>query len=206
MSEITIDADRFLELERRVRALEDAEAIRNLKAEYAAFCDDQYNPDAIAALFTEDAVWQRCVVHFYRNVFSHVPRPKMREAAAMLKATHAAEDVQAAREKAWQVIAKLREQRLTKAAELVENGIEETFAYYRFPGEHCRRVRTNNPLERILREIRRRARVGGAFPDGQSALNLAAARLRHVAGTEWSTKRYLSMEFLKDLQPTPVTA
>lgn len=55
----------------------------------------------------------------------------------------------------------------------------------------------NNPLERILREIRRRTRVVGAFPDGQSALNLAAARLRHVAGTEWSTKRYLSMDLLK---------
>ena len=85
-----------------------------------------------------------------------------------------------AREKAWQVVAKLREQRLAKAAGLVESGIEETFAYYRFPEEHWRRIRTNNPLERILREIRRRTRVVGSFPDGQSALNLAAARLRHV--------------------------
>lgn len=58
MSQITVNADRFLALERRVRTLEDAEAIRNLKAEYAAHCDDQYNPDAIAALFTEDAVWE----------------------------------------------------------------------------------------------------------------------------------------------------
>jgi putative transposase len=49
--------------------------------------------------------------------------------------------------------------------------------YYAFPEEHWRRIRTNNPLERILREIRRRTRVVGAFPDGQSALNLAAARL-----------------------------
>jgi putative transposase len=159
-----------------------------------------------AAEFFPDAAWQRCVVHFYRNVFSHVPRPKMREVAAMLKAIHASEDIVSAREKAFRVGAKLRDLRLTRAAELVESGIEETLAYYRFPEEHWRRVRTNNPLERILREIRRRTRVVGAFPDGQSALNLAAARLRHVAGTEWSTKRYLSMEFLKDLQPTTVTA
>ncbi len=117
----------------------------------------------------------------------------MREVAAMLKAIHAAEDVQAAREKARQVGAKLKEQRLTKAAELVKSGIEETFAYYGFPEEHWRRIRTNNPLERIPREIRRRTRVVGAFPDGESALNLAAARLRHVAGSEWSTKRYLSI-------------
>jgi transposase-like protein len=149
-----------------------------------------------AAEFFPDAAWQRCVVHFYRNVFSHVPRPKMREVAAMLKAIHAAEDVQAAREKARQVVEKLRAQRLTRAAELVAASVEETFAYYRFPEEHWRRIRTNNPLERILREIRRRTRVVGSFPDGQSALNLAAARLRHVAGTEWSTKRYLSMDLL----------
>ena len=72
--------------------------------------------------------------------------------------------------------------------------------YYSFPEQHWRRIRTNNPLERILREIRRRTRVVGAFPDGQSALNLAAARLRHIAGTAWSTKRYLNIELLKDQQ------
>jgi putative transposase len=159
-----------------------------------------------AAEFFPDAAWQRCVVHFYRNVFSHVPRPKMREVAAMLKAIHAAEDVHAAREKARQVGAKLRDLRLTKAVELVENGIEETLAYYQFPEEHWRRIRTNNPLERILREIRRRTRVVGAFPDCESALNLAAARLRHIAGSEWSTKRYLSMEVLKDQQQNMITA
>jgi transposase-like protein len=59
-------------------------------------------------------------------------------------------------------------------------------------------IPVNNPLERILREIRRRTRVVGAFPDGQSALNLAAVRLRHIAGTAWSTKRYLNIELLKD--------
>ena len=118
----------------------------------------------------------------------------------MLKAIHASEDMAAAREKAFQVIEKLRLMRLTNAVKLAEAGIEETLTYYAFPEEHWRRVRTNNPLERILREIRRRTRVVGAFPDGQSALNLAAARLRHIAGTAWSTKRYLNMELLKDQQ------
>ena len=159
-----------------------------------------------AAEYYPDAGWQRCVVHFYRNVFSHVPRPKMREAATMLKAIHAAEDMHAAKEKARQVVAKLRDQRLTRAAELVEQSIDETLAYYAFPEEHWRRIRTNNPLERILREIRRRTRVVGAFPDGQSALNLAAARLRHIAGTEWSTKRYLSMDLLKERNVENITA
>jgi putative transposase len=118
----------------------------------------------------------------------------------MLKAIHASEDIAAAREKAIQVIEKLRGLRLTRAAELVEAAVEETLSYYAFPEEHWRRIRTNNPLERILREIRRRTRVVGAFPDGQSALNLAAARLRHIAGTAWSTKRYLNIGLLKDQQ------
>ena len=159
-----------------------------------------------AAEFFADARWQRCVVHFYRNVFSHVPRPKMREVAAMLKAIHASEDIMAGKEKALRVVTKLRALRLTKAAELVETGVVETLAYYEFPEAHWRRIRTNNPLERILREIRRRTRVVGAFPDGQSALNLAAARLRHIAGSEWSTKRYLNMELLKDQQMSAITA
>src|SRR5262249_20504296 len=87
-----------------------------------------------AAEYYPDAAWQRCVVHFYRNVFSHVPRPKMREVAAALKAIYAAEDVQAAREKALRVVAKLREQRLNRAAELVEGSIEETLYLLRFSG------------------------------------------------------------------------
>ena len=88
---------------------------------------------------------------------------------------------------------------LTTAAQLVEGSVEETLAYYAFPEEHWRRIRTNNPLERILSEIRRRTRVVGAFPDGQSALNLAAARLRHIAGTAWSTKRYLNIEPVSEI-------
>jgi putative transposase len=139
-------------------------------------------------------------VHWYRNIFSHVPTTKVREIAAMLKAIHASEDVVAAREKAIRVIEKLHGFRLTKAAELAQAGVAETLTYYSFPEEHWRRIRTNNPLERLLREIRRRTRVVGAFPDGQSALNLAAARLRHVAGTVWSSKKYLNIGLLKDQQ------
>ena len=150
-----------------------------------------------AAEFFPDARWQRCTVHFYRNVFSHVPASKVREVADMLKAIHASEDRAAAEDKARQVVAKLRDQRMSRAAELVEASVGETLAYYAFPSEHWRRIRTNNPLERLMKEIRRRTRVVGAFPDGKSCLNLAAARLRHVAGTTWSAKRYLNMELLR---------
>jgi putative transposase len=153
-----------------------------------------------AAEFYPDAPWQRCGVHFYRNVFSHVPATKVREVAAMLKAIHAQEDRAAAQDKADAVIAKLTALRLGTAAQLVEQRIWETLTYYGFPAEHWRRIRTNNPLERVIREIRRRTRVVGAFPDGQSALNLAAARLRHIAGTRWSTRRYLDMDLLRQPQ------
>lgn len=142
------------------------------------------------------ARWQRCTVHFYRNVFSVVPSGKVREVAAMLKAIHAAEDIEAAQQKADAVIAKLRGMKLKAAADKVQVHIAETFAYYAFPETHWRRIRTNNPLERMMREIRRRTRVVGAFPDGQSALMLAAARLRHLAGTHWGNKRYLCMDEL----------
>src|SRR5262249_23328168 len=96
------------------------------------------------------------------------------------------------------VIEKLRGLRLTRAAELVEAAVEETLTYYAFAEEHWQRIRPNTPLERLLREIRRRTRVVGASPHGQSALNLAAVRLRHIAGTAWSTERYLNIELLKD--------
>lgn len=142
------------------------------------------------------AKWQRCVVHFYRNVFTLVPFTKVREIAKMLKAIHAQEDLSAARNKAQVVEKKLRTMKLAKAAELVKASIEETLSYYHFPSEHWIRIRTNNPLERILREVRRRTRVVGAFPDGQSALMLVAARLRHIAGTKWGTRKYLAMDLL----------
>ncbi|WP_428528115.1 transposase [Pseudorhodoplanes sp.] len=74
----------------------------------------------------------------------------------------------------------------------VRDRLGRSMSYYAFPDIHLQKIRTNNPLERIMREIRRRTRVVGAFPDGQSCLNLAAARLRYLAGTAWSTKRYMN--------------
>jgi transposase-like protein len=148
--------------------------------------------DAIHEFFPASA-WQRCVVHFYRNVFSLVPTGKVKEVAAMLKAIHAQEDRAAAMDKAEQVAAKLMAMKLAGAAEHVRANVAETLGYMAFPREHWTRLRTNNMLERLMREIRRRTRVVGNFPDGRSALMLVAARLRHVAGTQWSSRRYLDM-------------
>ena len=151
--------------------------------------------EALCEVYPE-AKWQRCVVHFYRNVFTCVPRGKMKEVAAMLKAIHAQEDREAARGKAEQVVEKLEAMNLKSAAKVVRDGAEETFSYYEFPSEHWRKIRTNNPLERVIKEIRRRTRVVGAFPDGRSAVMLAAARLRYMAGKKWGTVRYMSMDSL----------
>jgi transposase-like protein len=140
-----------------------------------------------------EAQWQRCTVHFYRNVFTNVPSTKVKDVAAMLKAIHAQEDRAASVEKAEQVIEKLKAMKLPAAAKTVEEGIRETLTYTSYPREHWRCIRTNNPMERIMREIRRRTRVVGNFPDGRSALMLVAARLRYISGREWGTRRYLEM-------------
>jgi len=145
------------------------------------------------AEFYPDSDWQRCTVHFYRNVWTMVPRGKVKEVSAMLKAIHAQEDLEAARSKVQDVVAKLKVMKLKDAANLVEDGIEETLLYMKYPREHWRHLRTNNPLERLIREVRRRTRVVGNFPDGNSALMLVAARLRHIVGTKWGLRRYLDM-------------
>ena len=146
--------------------------------------------------FYPKAKWQRCMVHFYRNIFALVPHSKVKEVATMLKAIHAQENIEEARRKRDLVAQKLIKMKLGKAAEAVRKVGDETFSYYSFPVEHWKRIRTNNGLERIMKEIRRRTRVVGAFPDGESALMLVAARLRHVASTTWSSRLYLNMTLI----------
>jgi putative transposase len=160
--------------------------------------------EAVGETFPE-AMWQRCIVHFYRNVFTEVPTAKVKEVAAMLKAIHGQEDRAAALVKAEVIVDKLEGMKLLKAARTVREGVAETLTYMSFPREHWVRLRTNNMLERIMKEIRRRTRVVGSFPDGESALMLVAARLRHIAGTKWGTRRYLDMTRLRELRATAGT-
>ena len=146
-----------------------------------------------------DAKYQRCIVHFYRNVFSVVPRGKIRTVSMMLKAIHAQENKEAARRKAKEVVEELQKMKLSAAAKKVGESIEETLTFMDFPSQHWTRIRTNNTLERVNREIKRRTRAIGAFPDGNSALMLVCARLRHVAGSDWGAKRYMNMDHLSDM-------
>ena len=152
---------------------------------------------AIAEVFP-DAAYQRCTVHFYRNVLSKVPKSKRGQAAAMLKAIHSQESLEASMEKAAGVAEKLEGMKLQAAAKCVRDGVAETLTYTRFPMRHWRRIRTNNAIERLNREIRRRTRVVGTFPDGRSALMLVTARLKYVADSEWGSRRYLDVSLLDE--------
>ena len=152
---------------------------------------------SIAEVFPE-AAYQRCTVHFYRNVLAKVPKSKRPKVAAMLKAVHAMESREAAEAKALEVASELRAAKLNEAAKVVMDGYAETLAYTRFPREHWRRIRTNNAIERLNREIRRRTRVVGTFPDGKSALMLVTARLKYVAESEWGARRYLDVTLLDE--------
>ena len=83
------------------------------------------------------------------------------------------------------------------AADLVVNKIHETLTYYQYPVIQWIRIRANNPLERIMKVVRGRTRLDGAFPAGHSILMLVVVRLRHFAYTKWGCKRYLGMELLR---------
>lgn len=152
---------------------------------------------SIAEVFP-DAAYQRCTVHFYRNVLARVPKSRRAAVAAMLKAIHAMESREAAEAKALAVADELDRMRLGEAARVVRGDFPETLAYTAFPREHWRRIRTNNAIERLNREIRRRTRVVGTFPDGRSALMLVSARLKYVAESEWGSRRYLDVTLLDE--------
>ena len=138
------------------------------------------------------------MAHFYWNVFNAVPGKRVKDVAAILNAIHASEDKAVARQKADQITEKLESLRLKEASKKVRESIGETLTYRYFPRSHQTRTRTNNALERIMKEIRRCTKVVGAFLDGHSALILCAARLRHIAGTKWDQQRYLNMALLKE--------
>lgn len=111
--------------------------------------------EAIPEIFP-DAKYQRCTVHFYRNVFTVVPRGKVREVSLMLKAIHDQENKNAAMQKAKAVAQTLRDMKLQAAAKKVQESIDETLTYMEFPTPHWTRIRTNNTMERVNREIKRR--------------------------------------------------
>ena len=158
---------------------------------------------AAAGELLPGARYQRCMVHFERNILAKV-NPKNRDwAADALKAVFSMETRDKALEKAESVAGEMEARKLKEAASCLRDGIGETTTYLLddYPREHRRRIRTNNMIERLNREIRRRTRVVGSFPDGRSALMLVCARVRYVTSNEWSTRRYLDMSRLGKTVP-----
>ena len=145
-----------------------------------------------------NARYQRCTVRFYRNALAKIPKSKRSQVAAMPKTIHAMESREASAAKAESVADELESMKLKEAAKVVREGFAETLTYCEMPRGHWRRIRTNNAIERLNREIRRRTRVVGTFPDRKSALMLVPTCLKYVADSEWSSRRYLDESLLKE--------
>lgn len=138
------------------------------------------------------AKYQRCIFHFIRNILTQVPKRKQKQVARAVKAIFAQESFDESEAKARRFMAE-HEKSLPGAIKTLRKGLLEALTYYQFPEAHWSRIRTNNPLERLLREVKRRLKVVGTFPDVDSALMLATARLKWTQESTWSQKRYLTM-------------
>jgi len=164
------------------------------------FVSDQ-NPGLaanVAALFP-GAVFQDCVLQFYRRVLSLVPLQQVAAVEEMLKGIHACTDHGAALARGVRVMAVLRSMGLRAVAAAVAADIGRTLSYYSFPPAHRRHLRSNDLLNQIMREIRERTRVVTAFSDSQSAVLLVGARLRHIAGRRWARRDRLDMRPVRPL-------
>lgn len=147
--------------------------------------------------------WQRCTVHFMRNVLSHVPKAAQGFVVAALKNIFA----QSTKEEARQALRKaveLLEPKYPGAAAIVEEAEEDVIAYLGFPEKHRRQIHSTNPLERQNREIRRRTDVVGIFPNTRSLLRLVTLLLVEQ-NDEWAVnRRYFSLESMQLLKaPLP---
>lgn len=172
----------------------------NVAVMVAIGVNDHGYPEVIAAAVVfPEAAYQRCTVHFYRNVLARVPKSKRPQFAAMLKAVHTMKSREAAEAKALAVDDELESMRLGEDAKVVRGGYAETLDCTRFPREHWRRIGNNNAIGRLNRKIRRRTRVVGTFPDGGSALMLVTDRLKYVAESEWGSRRYLDVTLLGEV-------
>jgi putative transposase len=147
--------------------------------------------------------WQRCTVHFVRNMHQHC-RPSQRGlVSAALRELFQAEDGEQARERTGQVIERL-EPTVPKVCRLLEDAEADLLAFYAFPSEHWSKLRSTNPLERVNREIGRRSDVVGIFPNDASAIRLAGALLIEQ-NDEWLVcRRYLSAESMALLDAVKV--
>jgi putative transposase len=146
--------------------------------------------------------WQRCIVHFERNVLSSVPASEMSEVAEDLKAIFKVRREKTARALAEEFV-ELYANRFPKAVSVFERGIDDALTYLSYPGSHHAKLRTTNMLERLFKEVKRRTRVVGVFPNETSASTLATEIVLR-SSEEWALRRYLTMDALEPAKkPNP---
>ncbi len=153
---------------------------------------------AIATVLT-GAAWQRCRVHFMRNVLAHVPKRDKSIVAAAIRTVFAQPNQEAARQQLVEVV-RVMEPRWPKAAEVLERGENEVLTYMTFPPEHWSRVYSTNPLERLNREVKRRTDVVGIFPNPDSVLRLVGSVLIEIHDEWQAGRRYFSLESMHKLK------
>jgi len=142
------------------------------------------------------ASWQRCKVHFMRNILAKIPHRNKESFASELKQIWLAPDADAARKRAV-ALAEQYENRFPEAVKILEDGLEDSLQFFAFPALDSRKISSSNMLERLNKEIRRRTRVVGIFPNPDSYLRLVATYLIEYA-EDWSDSRaYLSAESLQ---------
>jgi putative transposase len=175
---------------------------RGLSGVRLVVSDDHEGIKAAVAGELPGTEWQRCVVHFERNVLAHVPASEMSEVAEDLKAIFKVRREKTARELAKGFV-ELYGSHFPKAVSVFEAGIDDALSYLSFPGNHHARLRTTNMLERLFREVKRRTRVVGVFPNEVSASTLAT-EIALRSTEQWALKRYLRMDALEALEkPNP---
>lgn len=144
------------------------------------------------------ASWQRCKVHFMRNILVHVPQKEKQSFAAQLKEIWLASSAKLARQRAEQLSA-LYGKRFPKAMDILADGLEDSLAFYAFPELDARKISSTNMLERLNKEIRRRTNVVGIFPNPDSYMRLVATYLMEYA-EDWSvSKAYLNPNSIQTL-------
>lgn len=154
---------------------------------------------AIRTSFT-GASWQRCKVHFMRNILAHIPHRDKAEFAGQLKGIWLAPSAEGAMERASLLICKYAKL-YPKAIETLENGLEDSLSFYAFPKLDSRKIASTNMLERLNEEIRRRTRVVGIFPNPDAYLRLVTTFLMEYA-EDWSaSSAYLSAESIRSILP-----
>ena len=144
------------------------------------------------------ASWQRCKVHFMRNILAHVPQKEKESFAAQLKEIWLAPSAELARQRA-ELLSEQYGKRFPRAIELLEDGLEDSLAFYAFPDLDARKISSTNMLERLNKEIRRRTNVVGIFPNKESYLRLVTTYLMEYAD-DWSVSRaYLNPKSIQTL-------